>query len=184
MKWKQRWSQEPAYSMKELGKLCCGWNPGSGKIPNPTRLALTIEDIRRAATIGIELTPLPRTRPATAGEIHFDEHWYFAREQATAWAAKRYSKFPYRVASTTDASVPPDRKRLIAHRWRLIDNCRHEKKIASRSLFSKLPEFNGEMKECSLGAIVRDERRKYKASARETLLIVLGTDEQTWNNPI
>lgn len=92
--WKRRWSEETGYSVKELAKLCCGWDPGSQKIPNPTRLACVIEDIRRAAKIG-DLTRIEKLLP-TAGDVVYDEDWFFAREQASAWAVKRYPAFPYR----------------------------------------------------------------------------------------
>jgi hypothetical protein len=93
MEWKQQWSEKPEYTLRELARLCLGWNPESQTIPDHTLYQATLDEIRRAVQ-ALELDQVPR-RPSAA-EVLYDEHPRFARLEAWRWVLTRdYRAFPY-----------------------------------------------------------------------------------------
>src|SRR4051812_34638137 len=77
IEWKHRWREETAWTANELAKLCCGWNPDSREIPEPTAFERAKEKILRAVRVG-DLRPADvHMVPPTREELFYGEGTFF-----------------------------------------------------------------------------------------------------------
>ena len=120
--WKQRWRLEPAWTARELAKLCCGWNPETGWDPHcdweqglpdsdeaimvRVSYQLAFDAIRRAWRLG-DLHPRWLTDP-TDQEIERGDVPVFSSEEAVTWAAARFPTFAFHPRTPRTMSRPRD----------------------------------------------------------------------------
>ena len=97
--WVEYWKQQDAWSLRELAKLCCGWNPSDYQIPDRVQYDAAVRAIRDAVRTGALRT---LDTPDAASDFLYDERPLFRPRLVVAWAAAKYPLFPYR----TDEGFP------------------------------------------------------------------------------
>jgi hypothetical protein len=117
--WQARWRLESACSAKELAKLCCGWNPSSDELPDPRAYNRAMDAVLRAVLIG-DLKAVDLRVPASREEFFYGEAPFVRMSDAIAWAAPRFSAFPFSVSSETSPESlqpmldrPTQRERIL-----------------------------------------------------------------------
>jgi DNA-binding XRE family transcriptional regulator len=104
--WKHRWRTETKCSVRELAKLCQGWDPDSDVLPDPAAYNATVEKILRAVR-NTDLLPTDARVQMTREEFFYGDGPLFWMRDAAMWAAKRFPSFPYGEAAP-DALVTPN----------------------------------------------------------------------------
>ncbi len=96
--WQEYWRQQDAWTVRELAFLCCGWNPSTRGIPDPTAFNEALDMVMRAVRVHVLPIIDDLAWPATRYErIHY-EIPAFKLSQAIRWAAKKFpDRFPYVV---------------------------------------------------------------------------------------
>lgn len=90
--WTSRWKHETKCSVRELAKLCHGWNPDSDVLPDPVLYNATVAMILRAVRAE-NLHPIAVKVPLTAEDFFYGEGPFFLLREAAAWAVKHFPAF-------------------------------------------------------------------------------------------
>lgn len=107
--WRERWKRKHNWNVKELAKLCCGWDPSDGAIPDPRLYNEVVEAIRRAIQARALIT-LDLLWPATDPARFYGEDALFSPPVAAAWAAQEYSDtFVYAADPTLSTQLTGSR---------------------------------------------------------------------------
>ena len=87
--WRERWKRKHNWSEGEVAKLCCGWHPGDGAIPEPASYAMALEAVRRAVRAKALLPLDPDWEPKLSDRL-YGSAALFSPAAVIAWAAREY----------------------------------------------------------------------------------------------
>ena len=96
--WLARWKTKHNWNEGELAKLCRGWNPGDGRIPDPAEYNLALEAVRRAVRAKAIVRLDAEWEPQLADRLYGNAALFDPRS-AAAWASR---EFPETFAYSAD----------------------------------------------------------------------------------
>lgn len=102
-----KWKHEDLWSERDLCDLCCGLTP-NGSRSNVSELNAAGEAIRRAI-LANALPVASQPIDATAGDRMYAHARFFKPSEATAWAAGKFEKFPFKAADFITQVAPNTR---------------------------------------------------------------------------
>ena len=96
--WQEYWRLQDVWTVRDLARLCCGWNPSTDELPDRAAYSEALDMVNRAVRVLVLLTIDNLAWPATGAERMYDAVPAFKPLHAIAWAAEKFpDRFPYVV---------------------------------------------------------------------------------------